>query len=322
MARGTAIEDFADKLRLALGRANLSRTALAQLVGVDKSVVARWASGALHPADHSLATLSAALGRALPGFDRTAWDLPLSGFAERLGVRGPQPATLPALSAADAMLGPLLRHPGPSSAAAYVGLWVALFGSSRGRSRLSGLASRLTEVPGSVALRMEAGDLGTVLWEGWLLALGPKLYSARRAVGREDAFSFGVLVGVATGRAAILEGFSVARDLGQEAAPAALPTLHFRISDRVDDAAFDAARRIAGEHTRHGAWESLLPPALLARYRFPSPPPPAPTVLRRSLVESWATQEEELDEPMLADRREAVDVIRSLFAPALAEQQG
>ena len=40
-------------------------------------------------------------------------------------------------------------------------------------------------------------------------------------------------------------------------------------------------------------------------YYFLSPPPPAPTVLRRSLVESWATQEEELDEPMLADRREA-----------------
>lgn len=101
-----AVADFAHKFGLVLKACNLSRGRLAQAVGVDKSVVSRWASGVQAPTDHNLTLLTEAVTRHRPGFARPDWDLDPQAFAVRVshdGVpvgRSPGPA-LPGRPAPD-----------------------------------------------------------------------------------------------------------------------------------------------------------------------------------------------------------------------------
>jgi adenylate cyclase len=98
-----ATGDFAQKLGLALKAINLSRGRLAQIAGVDKSVVSRWASGVQVPSDHNLSLLTEAVSRHRPGFERRDWDLDAEGFAHRLDTlhagasrrEGPSIAVMP-----------------------------------------------------------------------------------------------------------------------------------------------------------------------------------------------------------------------------------
>jgi TolB-like protein/tetratricopeptide (TPR) repeat protein len=93
-----AIPEFAHKFGLVLKACNLSRGRLAQAVGIDKSVVSRWASGVQAPTDHNLALLTEAVGRHRPGFARADWELPSKAFAARLGLDYGSPAGEPALA--------------------------------------------------------------------------------------------------------------------------------------------------------------------------------------------------------------------------------
>src|ERR1051325_9563074 len=52
--------DFAQKLGVVLKAINLSRGRLAQTIGVDKSVVSRWASAVQTPSDQNLSLLTEA----------------------------------------------------------------------------------------------------------------------------------------------------------------------------------------------------------------------------------------------------------------------
>ena len=79
-----ATGDFAQKLGVVLKAINLSRGALAQAVGVDKSMASRWASGVQVPSDHNLSLLTEAVARLRPGFKRRDWDLDAEGLAHKL----------------------------------------------------------------------------------------------------------------------------------------------------------------------------------------------------------------------------------------------
>lgn len=279
-------------------------------------MVARWSSGALHPADHSLAALGVALTKTIPDFDSTAWDLPLPDFAARLGVAPPR--VTPQASPHD-LLVPLLHGADQAAAeVAYAGLWASLFASTRGLGRIFCFAMRIKASAGAQALGVEVGDLETVLWQGSLIAFGAKVYVARQTTHRDDAVAFSVLTGVDRGRAAILEGLTVTRDGGAEAAPAAVPVLLFRLADRVDDESFDAVRRLAAERNRQGGWEATLSEAALERFHHPVPTPPAPVILRRPMADCWATREADLEDPGMADRRATIETIRAVFATATA----
>ena len=79
-----AVPGFAQKLGLLLKAHNLSRGRLAQILGIDKSIVSRWASGVQAPTDHNLALLTQVVARYRPGFGRFDWDLDVDAFAARL----------------------------------------------------------------------------------------------------------------------------------------------------------------------------------------------------------------------------------------------
>lgn len=98
-----ATGDFAQKLVLVLKAINLSRSRLAQTIGVDKSVVSRWASAVQAPSEHNLPLLTDAVARHRPGFKQRDWDLDAEAFANRLdalnagtsNLEGPSIAVLP-----------------------------------------------------------------------------------------------------------------------------------------------------------------------------------------------------------------------------------
>ena len=315
MARGADIEGFAAKLRLAMQRANLSSVQLAHDVGVDKSVVTRWLAGTLRPADHSVAALSSVLARHVAQFSRADWTLSEPDFAARLGVTPPARVAQPALHN---LLAPLLRGADQSqAAAAYPGLWALLIASPGGRGRLFGYASRIAAIPGGTALSQEVADADTFNSHGSLVAFGTRLFRVSQDVRRQEALGFMMLTGVAAGRAAILEGLALSHSANPEATPAAIPIVVLRLADTAEETAYDVARQIASSRNAEG-WEAGLPEPLLARFRLAVPPPPAPSILRRPLAESWATPANYLNEPAMADRREALEAVRRIFAPALA----
>ncbi len=80
------VDDFSAKLRHVLMVANLSRTRLSKLVGVDKSVASRWVSGATQPSESNLDALTRALGEFLPELKLSDWSRALPEFEGRVGV--------------------------------------------------------------------------------------------------------------------------------------------------------------------------------------------------------------------------------------------
>src|SRR3954447_26586436 len=79
-------EPFAKKLELALKVLSMSRARLAADLGVDKSVVGRWVTGAVQPSAHNLSLLSALIAEKVPGFTALDWERSLAAFAELLGA--------------------------------------------------------------------------------------------------------------------------------------------------------------------------------------------------------------------------------------------
>lgn len=70
---------------LVLRRAEVSRSRLARLVGVDKSVVSRWASSASQPSEPNLEALTHALAPMVPGLSLWDWQLPWDAFVRKIG---------------------------------------------------------------------------------------------------------------------------------------------------------------------------------------------------------------------------------------------
>ena len=72
--------DFRQKLALIADLAGVSRSGLAREIGIDKSVVSRWVSGATRPSAASLDQLTAKLAGRVAGLRRSDWERPLDVF--------------------------------------------------------------------------------------------------------------------------------------------------------------------------------------------------------------------------------------------------
>jgi transcriptional regulator with XRE-family HTH domain len=230
-------ESFAQKLTLALKALSLSRVRLAANMGVDKSVVARWASGATRPSAHNLALLSAAVARIRPSFSAFDWDRDFEDLARRLGVEtGPQVANeaagLPLTLLEQARAATALRgrtyegfyrstRPYPPEPGRYV--------HDEVRVRLSG---------GLLSLRMVTGRVPV---DGWVLPLGAQLF----VIGAEmisGSLVFAVLHGVAGVKVGVLDGLTLFSSLDVGRTPTATPMILTRTGELTDDPVADDAR--------------------------------------------------------------------------------
>jgi transcriptional regulator with XRE-family HTH domain len=317
MPRHAQVDSFADKLKLALGRANLSRAALAQRLGKDKSVVARWAAGTLHPADQSLAALSAALGRVIPGFDRTAWDLAPTDFAARLGLpaaggRDAMVATPPLAQLAAALATESLAQ----AEAAHAGIWLMLYPSISRPGQLHGYAARLRALPDLPALSAEFSNGGTVHGQGFAFPYHYHLHMQFQGRMQDATLGHQILNRPHEDRAEILDGLMTVLGAGMERALGAGRCIWLRLTDSTDDADFAAAMPVA--EARTGDWETVLTPALREAFRLATGEGAA--VLRQARIapgENWAIGRRSLRRPEAAHHREAIAAARGLFRGCL-----
>ena len=82
-------DGFGPKLAMVLKALTLSNGRFAADLGVDKSVVGRWLSGAVKPSMHNLARLTAHIAARTPGFSMLDWDLDLADLQALVaGERG------------------------------------------------------------------------------------------------------------------------------------------------------------------------------------------------------------------------------------------
>lgn len=85
---------FSSKLQLTLKAMSVSRGRLAAELGVDKSLVSRWYSGAVTPASHNMERLTRFVAAHRPGFNLLDWERDLPALADLLGVAWPPPPAI------------------------------------------------------------------------------------------------------------------------------------------------------------------------------------------------------------------------------------
>lgn len=226
---------FAEKLQLVLKSLSISRAGLAGSLNVDKSLVGRWASGAVIPSEHNLSLLTRFIAERIEGFTMLDWERDLPAFTARLGlVAGPVDASMrdwiPDALIEEATRGARRR------ATAYEGIWR----STRYSSDLPGrflYDITLIRCNSEGIIEFVSGIEG-VRYRGRAMLLQHQLFSI---AADEEAVTmmFGIFNGVARHKAEVLDGLSVAtlRDAG--CSPACSAIVMHRISDLTGDAEGD-----------------------------------------------------------------------------------
>jgi transcriptional regulator with XRE-family HTH domain len=221
-------EPFAEKLTLILKVLSMSRARVAAELGLDKSVVARWASGANAPSGHNLAQLSTLMGRSIPGFTALDWDRDMESFACLLGV-APRPA--PPSAAPPALPLPFLDQIAATTtlrARAYEGFYRSTrpYAGHPGRFIHDHSFVRLGK-DGLLRFKMATGG---VVVEGWVLPVQTQLF----LLGTEftgGSLTFGILHGVNGIQAAVLDGLVLTANHDAGRSPAASAVVYERIRD-------------------------------------------------------------------------------------------
>jgi hypothetical protein len=232
---------FADRLILVLKALSISRGRLAADVGVDKSLVGRWCSGAVAPASPNRARLTQVIAGYSPGFTLHDWDAPLETLAKRFGVTLASAAGPPELAGA-ALPWALLAEAAPPDTvrgADYEGFWR----STRPSSEMPGQF-----VHDHIMLRRDAtGGLGFTLgifdvrFHGWALSQQHQLFAVA-ADKLTGTFVFAILNGVVRQRAEVVDGLVLTCLRDTMGTPIACKVLLERVGDLTGDDAADDAR--------------------------------------------------------------------------------
>jgi transcriptional regulator with XRE-family HTH domain len=232
---------FAKKLELVLKVLSMSRARLAADLGVDKSVVGRWVSGAVQPSAHNLSRLSGLIAERIAGFTALDWDRSLPAFGVLLGV------DLDGISggAAGALKGlPLAQMDQFLAATVLRGeAYEGFFRSTRPYVLAPG---RFVHDHGMVRrdanglLRLRIGTGGTVV-DGWMLPFGNQLAAVCIDV-TSGAMLFGLFNGVGTARADVVDGLVLAPALDAGRTPTAHAMMFERVGDLTGDLEADERR--------------------------------------------------------------------------------
>lgn len=116
-------DEFAQQLTLALKALSMSRGRLASEMGVDKSLVGRWASGSVRPSAYNLERLTRFLAEKRPGLTLLDWDRTLPEFASLFGVAEVVEARARIGAGLSGTLQDMVRNAVDSHLGAYEGFW-------------------------------------------------------------------------------------------------------------------------------------------------------------------------------------------------------
>ena len=230
---------LAAKMDFALKAVSINRARLAGLLGMDKSAVGRWLTGAVKPSPENLARLTAVVAEHSPGFSVLDWERDIDGLASVLGVLPPNSAApprygdgLPLDSLAQSVVTTAIRG------AAYEGF----FRSTRPYAQRPGRF-----IHDQIMIRRDENGLlhlsqrtGGVSVEGWILLLDSKLF----VIGTElttNSLAFAILNGVSTVQAGVIDGVILTCSLDPGRTPTATPAIFERVGELSGDADSDAA---------------------------------------------------------------------------------
>ncbi len=320
MLRPAGPLDFVTRLRLALAQANLGRAGIAREVGIDKSVVTRWLSGQVRPAEHNLITLTQVIARRLPGFTMADWTRPEAEFNAALKI---PLAPVPGPASAPGLLGNAVQWAAAQgldkALAQYGGLWLFMYDSVR-VARPFAVVGEFRA--GAGVLEVEIRDDQNWHGRGPAFALNNKLWAVCEEVARQDSFGFAVFWGSATRKCEVLDGFATVREFAPTASPGVTHMVGFRLADLLSDPVASQERWAAcvarvGELNMTG-WEGALEPELLDRLQRSVQG--AATTMRLPVEHTLAISDFDLAvaEPPDGLRRRSLKALRALFSEALA----
>lgn len=235
-------QPFSVKLAFVLKALSISRTQLAAEMGVDKSVVGRWATGAVRPSDHNLAKLTGAVAARVPGFTILDWERDLERLGHRVGMDADGLFEATRWRSGEGLPIPLMGQILEATERrgdAYEGF----FRSTRPYSQLPGRFlhdQMMIRRDGRGLLKFDMA-CGGVFVEGWVLPLQNQLF----IIGAEltgDTLAFGIFNGVKNLRAGVLDGLILNSALDAGGTPTATAALFERTDDLTGDNAADEAR--------------------------------------------------------------------------------
>lgn len=230
---------FARKLDLVLKALSMSRGRLAAALGVDKSVVSRWASGAVTPSAVNLEALTALIASRQSGFTLLDWDRDLNAVASLFGVTTAASASQAQGNVLDTLFAPLLeaaRTNADARMAAYEGFWRSTMPAPGQPVRLFCLYGLIRR--GDNGLVEFRGGCAGLLYDGWMLPTEGKLFATVLDVwGRTPLFM--ILNTVSLPRATRLDGLVLTALMDSNRTPLATPIVFERLGDLTGDRAAD-----------------------------------------------------------------------------------
>jgi transcriptional regulator with XRE-family HTH domain len=235
-------ECLSAKLEFVLKALSLSRIQLAAELGVDKSVVGRWVTGAVRPSAHNLSRLTALIAGRVPGFNLLDWDRDQAGLASVLGVDMGAGRGVGAPVYGDGLPLQLLDQIA-STTRLRGGAYEGLFRTVRPYAQAPGKF-----IHDHILIRRQPNELlrydmltGGVAVQGWVLLLQNQVF----CMGSEltsGSIAFAIFNGVNTLQAGRLDGIILNCALDPGRTPTATAVVIDRVGELTDDPKADYAR--------------------------------------------------------------------------------
>jgi hypothetical protein len=233
---------YSAKLNLALKALSMNRGRLATDLGVDKSIVGRWARGAVKPSPENLARLTALVAHRVPGFTALDWERDLGGLATVLGVDPEIAATGEPRGLGSEFHNALIDDTADVTArrgAAFEGFFRSTRPHASNPGQFLHDQMMVRRSPDGL-LRFDL-RCDRVRVTGWVLPQHNQLF----VIGAEDASgsgAFGIFNTVAGDRADVIDGVLLACALDASRTPTAWTMVFERVGDLSGDPTTDDAR--------------------------------------------------------------------------------
>ncbi len=224
-------EEFAGRFRLALQSLGLSRGRAAYELGVDKSLVGRWANGSIRPSEHNLSAITKLVASHITGFTMLDWERDVRSFASLLSVNLPESWMATPDDAAPSLSLKCLVHAQAETkrkASAYSGFWR----STRPSAIMPGkifFGYGIFRPADNGFLEVRVGSSG-LSFDGWGFVSEGNLFAFLSDSVGCTPLSF-IFKGVPLPKAMLLDGLLLLSGFDSARTPCAVPVIIERIGD-------------------------------------------------------------------------------------------